>query len=147
MVVISDKVDNVKDIHPKFKKPVGERLANMALAEVYMKPILGYKSPVYKSMKVEKASIRILFDYAEVGLLSTGGEPQEFLIAGADKKFYPAKARVDGTSVVVYAKEVKLPVAVRYAWSNTAISNLFNKEFLPVPSFRTDDWELEMTKD
>ncbi len=144
MVVISDKVDNVKDIHPKFKKPVGERLANMALAEVYRKPILGYKSPVYKSMKVEKASIRISFDYAEVGLLSTGGEPKEVLIAGADKKFYPASVKIDGSTIVVSAKEVKLPVAVRYAWSNTSISNLFNKEFLPVPSFRTDDWELEM---
>ena len=144
MVIISDKVDNVNDIHPKFKKPVGERLANLALAEVYKKPILGYKSPVYKSMKVEKASIRISFDYADVGLLSAGGDPKEFMIAGADKKFFPAMAKVDGTTVVVSAKEVKSPVAVRYAWGNTIISNLYNKEFLPVSSFRTDDWDLDL---
>ena len=144
MVIISDKVDNVKDIHPKFKKPVGDRLANMVLAEVYKKPILGYKSPVYKSMKVEKTSIRILFDYADVGLLSTGGDPKEFFIAGADKKFYPALAKLDGTTVIVSAKEVKAPVAVRYAWGNSVIANLYNKEFLPVSSFRTDDWEIEL---
>jgi sialate O-acetylesterase len=145
MVIISDKVDNVNDIHPKFKKPVGERLANFALAEVYKKPILGYKSPIYKSMKIEKSTIRVSFDFAEVGLLSTGGEPQAFMIAGADKKFYPAQAKVDGSTVVVWAKEVKLPVAVRYAWGNTLISNLYNKEFLPVSSFRTDDWELDLS--
>jgi sialate O-acetylesterase len=144
MVIISDKVDDVKDIHPKFKKPVGDRLANLALAEVYKKPILGYKSPVYKSMKVEKTSIRVLFDYADVGLLSTGGDPKEFFIAGADKKFYPAVAKIDGTTVIVSAKEVKAPVAVRYAWGNSIISNLCNKEFLPVSSFRTDDWEIEL---
>jgi sialate O-acetylesterase len=54
-------------------------------------------------------------------------------------------AKVDGTTVVVFAKEVKAPVAVRYAWRNTIISNLYNKEFLPVSSFRTDDWDLDLS--
>jgi sialate O-acetylesterase len=138
IVVISDLVDNVKDIHPKYKKPVGERLANLALAQTYGQKNIVYQSPIYKSFKIEKGRIRISFDYAPNGLMSKGGEPTEFQIAGADHKFYPAKARIDGNTVVVSAKEVKTPVAVRFAWSNAAMPNLFSKEGLPVPSFRTD---------
>ncbi len=145
MVVISDVVDDVENIHPKFKRPVGERLANYALADTYKRPLLGYQSPVYKSMKVEGGKIKISFDYAQIGLISQGGDPAQFVIAGEDQKFYPAKAKVDGGTVVVFAKEVKKPLAVRFCWDNTAIPNLFNKEGLPVSSFRTDDWELELS--
>lgn len=144
MVVVSDKVDNIKDIHPKFKKPVGERLAMLALSEMYNHRTPGYKSPVYKSMTVEKGKIRISFDYAEVGLISFGGDPKEFFIAGEDKKFYPAIAKIEGSTVVVSAKEVKVPVAVRFSFSNDAVGNLFNKEGLPVSPFRTDEWEVVM---
>lgn len=144
MVIISDKVDDVSNIHPKYKKPVGDRLANFALTELYKRPVLGYKSPVYKSMKVEKGKIRIYFDYAEIGLISFGGDPKEFLIAGSDQKFYPATAKIEGSTVNVFAKEVKVPVAVRYAWGNAIVSNLFNKEGLPVSLFRTDDWVVDV---
>lgn len=139
MVVISDHVDNVKDIHPVNKKPVGDRLANIALSEVYGKKGITYLPPLYKSMKVEKDKIRVSFDNV-MALTSTGGEPKEFMIAGADKKFYPAKAKIEGNTVVVSAKEVKQPVAVRFAWGNAIIGNLFSKEGLPVSVFRTDDW-------
>ena len=144
MVVISDHVDNVKDIHPQFKKPVGERLANVALAETYGKNGIIYKNPLYQSMKVEKGKIRLQFHNVPTGLISRGGEPTEFLIAGEDQKFYPAKAKIDGNSVVVSAKEVKTPVAVRFAWKNESIGNLFSKEGLPVSSFRTDNWVIEV---
>lgn len=144
MVIISDVVDNVKDIHPKFKKPVGERLANYALGETYKKPLLGYQSPIYKSMQVEKGKARVSFEFGQIGLISHGGDPTQFLIAGEDKKFFPAMARIDGETVVVFAKEVKVPVAVRFCWDNTSIPNLFNKEGLPVSCFRTDAWELDM---
>src|SRR5690606_35681973 len=140
MVVISDHVDNVKDIHPQFKKPVGERLAHVALAKTYHQTGVVYQYPLYGSMKIEKKKIRVSFKDAPGGLMSKGGEPTEFLIAGADKKFYPAKATIEGSTVVVSAKEVKEPVAVRFGWSNSSIPNLFSKEGLPVPSFRTDDW-------
>lgn len=140
MVVVSDHVDNVKDIHPVNKKPVGERLANIALAEVYGKKEIAYLTPLYKSMKIEKNKIQITFDNVTT-LVSRGGEPTEFMIAGDDKKFYPAKAKIEGNTVIVSAKEVKKPVAVRFAWSNGSISNLFSKEGLPVSVFRTDDWE------
>jgi sialate O-acetylesterase len=144
MVVISDHVDNVQDIHPQFKKPVGERLANVALAEAYGKPGIVYKNPLYQSMKVEKSKIRIQFQNVPSGLVARGGEPTEFLIAGEDQKFYPAKAKIDGATVVVSAKEVKAPVAVRFGWKNESIPNLFSKEGLPVSSFRTDDWPIEV---
>ena len=140
MAVISDLVDDVKDIHPKYKKTVGERLADIALADTYGKQGIAYQSPLYKSMKVEKSKIRISFDHVTTGLLSKGGDLTEFLIAGEDQKFYPAKAKIDKGTVVVSAKEVKNPVAVRFAWSNGSIPNLFSSEGLPVPSFRTDSW-------
>ena len=141
IVVISDLVDDVKDIHPQYKKTVGERLADVALADTYGKQGITYQSPLYKSMKVEKNKIRIVFDHVSTGLEAKGGDLTEFLIAGEDQKFYPAKAKIDKGTVVVSAKEVKNPVAVRFAWSNGSIPNLFSKEGLPVPSFRTDTWQ------
>jgi sialate O-acetylesterase len=140
MVVISDLVDNVKDIHPRYKKPVGERLAAVALADTYGRKGITYQSPLYTSMKVEKSKVRIFFDHVPSGLMVKGKEPVEFTIAGEDKKFYPAQAKVDGKTVVVWAKEVKKPVAVRFGWSNGSIPNLFSKEELPVGPFRTDEW-------
>ncbi len=143
MVVISDLVDDVNDIHPKFKKTVGERLANVALAKAYGEKGIAFQSPLYRSMQIEKNKIRIQFDHADSGLQSKGGDLKEFMVAGDDKKFYPAKARIDKGSVVVSAKEVKKPVAVRFAWGNGSIPNLFSNEGLPVPSFRTDSWAAE----
>jgi sialate O-acetylesterase len=96
MVVISDLVDNVHDIHPKMKKEVGERLAGYALADTYHKNIIGYKSPSYKSMNLEKKKIRISFTDAGSGLISKGKEVTEFFIAGEDKNFVPAKAKIQG---------------------------------------------------
>lgn len=142
MVVISDCVEDVKDIHPRYKKPVGERLANYALADTYGKTGIAYKTPVYNSMKIEKNKIRIMFDNASNGLISKGGEPTEFLIAGEDGKFVPAKAKIDGNTVVVSSKEIKSPVAVRFGWPNASVPNLFSKEGLPVSCFRTDDWPI-----
>lgn len=140
MVVISDLVNDVNDIHPKLKKEVGIRMANLALGDAYAKPVHGYKSPVYKSMKIEKSTIRIYFDNAEDGLTAKGGAPAEFYIAGSDKNFVPAQAKIDGSTVIVSSKDVKEPVAVRFGFSNTAMPNLFSKSGLPVNLFRTDDW-------
>jgi sialate O-acetylesterase len=140
MVVISDLVDDVEDIHPQFKKPVGERLANVALAGTYNKQGIVYQSPLYKSMKVEKNKIRIFFHHGDAALQANDRDLTEFMIAGEDKKFYRAKAKIEKGTVVVSAKEVKTPVAVRFAWGNASIPNLFSKEGLPVPSFRTDSW-------
>jgi len=140
MVVVSDLVENVNDIHPRNKLDVGIRLANYALADTYGKTGIAYKSPQYKSMNVEKNKIRISFDNVPTGLKTSGGEPTEFYIAGADQNFVKATAKIDGNTVVVSSKEVKNPVAVRFGFSNTATPNLLSKEGLPVNLFRTDNW-------
>lgn len=143
MIVIHDLVDNVKDIHPKMKKEVGLRLANLALSDTYGKPGIAYKNPGYKSMQVDKNKIKIYFDDADNGLVSKGGAPTEFYIAGDDRNFVPAIAKIEKNAVVVYSNEVKNPVAVRFGFSNSAMPNLFSKEGLPVNIFRTDDWEVD----
>lgn len=146
MVVTTDLVDNINDIHPQMKKEVGLRFANLALAETYKKNITGYKSPLYQSMKIEKDKIRISFEGAEKGLMTKGGPPTEFYIAGEDKNFVPATAKIDGNTVIVWNKDIKNPVAVRFGFSNTAMPNLFSKEGLPVNIFRTDDWDVHVER-
>lgn len=145
MVVTSDLVDNINDIHPKLKKEVGERLAHIALTNNYGIICKISNSPLYKSMQVEKDKIRINFTNASNGLMIKGKTATDFYIAGADKNFVPAQIKLDGngSTIVVWAKEVKNPVAVRFGFSNTAMPNLFSKEGLPVNLFRTDDWEVE----
>lgn len=140
MVVISDLVDNIKDIHPQNKLDVAIRLANMALANTYHHPAGPYRYPSYREMKIENDKVKISFDHAEAGLMSRNGPPGDFQVAGADKKFYPATAKIEGNTVIVNAREVKNPVAVRFGFSNTAMPNLFSKEGLPVNLFRTDEW-------
>ena len=118
MVVVSDLVDNVKDIHPQNKQDVGKRLANWALAENYGVSGLVYKHPLYQSMKLEKTKVRISFENVSKGLKSTGDAIACFEIAGADQIFKPAQVKIDGNTVLVWSKEIKTPVAVRFSWSN-----------------------------
>ncbi len=95
---------------------------------------------MYKKMKIEKNTIRIYFENADEGLMSKGGSPTEFYIAGEEKNFMPASAKIEGNTVVVWNKNIKKPVAVRFGFTNSALPNLFSKEGLPVNIFRTDDW-------
>jgi len=138
MVVISDLVDNVKDIHPQQKREVGERLARYALAETYGVTGLHYRSPQYRSHQVEGGKVRIQFDYVPTGLVAKGGPPSDFTLAGADGKFVPAVAVIEGSTIVVSSPSVPDPVGVRFGFNNTAIPNLFSAEGLPVNLFRTD---------
>ena len=148
MIVTTDLVDNINDIHPKMKKEVGIRLANYALSETYGKQGLVYKSPSYKNMKVEKDRIRIYFDNADKGLMTKDKTINEFFVAGDDQNFLPANAKIEKNTVVVWNDSVKKPVAVRFAFRNASLPNLFSKEGLPVVPFRTDDWSVDivMTK-
>ena len=145
MVVISD-IGNLNDIHPKDKQDVGLRLANWALANTYGKTGVTFSGPVYREMKVNKNKVTLYFDYAEHGLMAKDGPLTSFQVAGADKVFVDAKAKIDGSTVIVSAKNVREPVAVRFAFSNMADPNLFNVEGLPASSFRTDDWAVSMEK-
>lgn len=142
MVVISDLVDNVNDIHPKDKFDVANRLANWALAETYGMKGLAYKYPQFRRMNIDMGKIRLSFDNAQTGLMSKGGDPREFQIAGEDKVFVPAQARIEGNTILVWSKQVKNPVAVRFGFSNASIPNVFNMEGLPVNLFRTDNWDV-----
>ncbi len=140
MAVTTDLVDNLKDIHPGYKWEAGRRLALWALAKDYKQKIV-YSGPLYKSMKARKNVIEISFTSTGGGLISNDNQPLTyFLIAGADKKFYPAKAVISGNKITVSATEVQNPVAVRFAWDETAMPNLFNREMLPASPFRTDNW-------
>ena len=141
MVVISDLVDNVKDIHPQNKKDVADRLFRLAMAEHYGRKVGPYKSPEMDHFAIEGNKIRIHFKNADNGLEARKGELQEFLIAGEERKFVKALARIEGNTVVVSSPEIKNPVAVRFGFANESMPNLFSKDGLPVNLFRTDHWE------
>ena len=133
-------VGDFNDIHPPYKKQVGERLALWALAKDYGQKDLVYSGPIYKGMGVEGAAIRLSFDHVGSGLVAQDGELANFFIAGDDKQFVPAKATIEKDTVVVASDDVAKPVAVRYAFDNAGVPSLFNKEGLPASSFRTDRW-------
>jgi sialate O-acetylesterase len=128
-------------VHPRNKSGYGTRAASVALAEVYGKDIVCY-GPMYKSHKVEGKTIRVSFHAAGKGLAFRHADKlQGFSIAGEDRVFHWADAVIDGDTVVVSCADVPSPVAVRYAWArNAPWANLFNKDSLPAPAFRTDDW-------
>ena len=138
MVVTTD-IGNIRDIHPRNKQEVGRRLALWAFSGTYGRDVV-CSGPLYKSMRVEGDKIRISFDYTAGRLVARGGPLTFFSIAGEDKQFVPAQAVIDGEAIVVSSKQVSMPVAVRFAWTNIAEPNLFNKEGLPASPFRTDDW-------
>lgn len=140
MVVTTDLVTDTSDIHPRNKKGVGIRLANMALTDTYNKKGIASKFPTYKSMKVEKDKIRIFFNFVEKELICKGKELSEFYIAGEDKIFHKAVAIIDKKTIIVSSENVKKPVAVRFAFRNSPIPNLFSSDGLPATPFRTDNW-------
>ena len=141
MAVITDLVDDIRNIHPGKKLPVGNRLALWALAKDYGRKEIVYSGPLYVSMKVEGDKIRLSFAHVGGGLISRDGKDlSEFQIAGADGKFVPAKATIDGKTVVVSADGVAAPKQVRFGWRKTANPNLANKAHLPASPFQTDNW-------
>ena len=142
MAVTMD-IGDEKDIHPRNKHDVGDRLARWALNKNYGRTDIVFSGPLYKEMKIEGNSIRLFFDYAEGGLVAKGGELTDFTIAGEDKKFVSAKAVIDGNTIVVSGEQVEKPISVRFAWKNWVQLNLFNAANLPASSFRTDDWPLQ----
>ncbi|MEK7476561.1 MAG: CIA30 family protein [Candidatus Coatesbacteria bacterium] len=128
------------DIHPKRKREVGERLALTAFVRAYERNA-EYSGPRYSGMLIEGARIRIRFSHVGTGLMSRDGtDIAGFGIAGDDRKFVKAAARIDGDTVVVESPEVPHPAAVRYAWGPNPVCNLGGRIGLPASPFRTDDW-------
>jgi len=139
-MAVAIDIGDAQDIHPKNKREVGRRLALLARNRIYHQPVAD-TGPSFKSMKREGQAIRLLFDHAEKGLIAKNAEIlQGFAIAGSNRKFIYADARIEGSHVIVYSPHIKEPVAVRYAWAVNPVCNLFNKDGLPASPFRTDDW-------
>ncbi|WP_114778613.1 sialate O-acetylesterase [Botryobacter ruber] len=139
MAVIHD-IGEAKDIHPKNKKDVGLRLALAARKVAYGDSKVVYSGPTLKSVKAEQNRLVLSFDHIGGGLVAKGGgDLKQFAIAGPDKKYVWANARIEGDKVIVWHASVPDPVSVRYAWANNPEgANLYNKAGLPASSFRTD---------
>ena len=141
MVVISDTVDSLHNLHPKNKEAVGERLALLALNKTYGQRDTICSGPRYKSMSVKDNKIVIAFDHVGSGLVSRNSEPLNwFTVAAENRIFVNARAEIQDNAVVVWREDVTNPVAVRFAWARNAVPNLCNTEGFPASSFRTDNW-------
>jgi len=141
-------IGEADDIHPRNKQDVGLRLALAARHVAFGEDIV-YSGPTYRSHRVSGGRITIEFNHIGQGLVGNSGEGTSgpgiplggFALAGIDRKFHWADARIEGTTVVVSSPRVPSPIAVRYAWGNNPDrANLFNVDGLPASPFRTDTW-------
>lgn len=156
-LVVTIDIGNAKDIHPKNKYDVGYRLSLWARRDVYGERGLVVSGPLFKELKIEGGKARVVFDHVGSGLFAgekgpdtpgemptatPDGKLRGFSVAGADRIWHWADAVIDGADVVVSAKEVPAPVAVRYAYRMNPMGdcNLYNREGLPASPFRTDTW-------
>jgi sialate O-acetylesterase len=141
-MAVTIDIGDASDIHPRNKQDAGIRLALNALRLVYGQDVVNC-GPVYKSMRVDGENVIISFVESRRRLVVKDkyGYLKGFAIAGPDRRFRWAKARVEGDRVIVWSEGVKNPAAVRYAWGNNPDdANLFNEDRLPASPFRTDDW-------
>ncbi|MEM7386717.1 MAG: family 16 glycoside hydrolase, partial [Verrucomicrobiota bacterium] len=137
-LAVTIDIGDAKDIHPRNKQDVGKRLALEALRIGHGQDILS-RGPQYKGMEIKGKEVRVHFSNAGEGLSTMGtGRLQGFTLAGADGKFHWANARIDGSQVVVSSSKVPAPAAVRYAWANNPVCNLYNSACLPAVPFRSD---------
>ena len=127
------------NLHSRDKAPVGDRLARCALANYYGKNMV-YSGPTLERVERLPGSIRLHFAHTEGGLAAKGDKLEEFSIAGEDRKWHWADARIDGDTVVVSSPSVPDPKEVRYAWQSNPAATLFNGAGLPAAPFRTDTW-------
>ena len=144
MVVTTDLIDSVTNIHPSNKHDVGLRLANWALAETYKQKNITYKSPVFKSKTSSKGKITLSFDNVPKGLIAEGAI-KGFFISGAKENWYPAEAKIEKDKIIVWNDKISSPVHVRFGFGNTIIGNVFSKEGLPLVPFRTDNWTVDQS--
>jgi sialate O-acetylesterase len=128
-------------VHPVNKQDVGKRLALWALAKVYGRSEVVFSGPRYRDAQFKDGKVYVHFDHAHGGLIVKGDELKGFALAGDDKKFAWAQAKVvDNTTVVVWSEQVPKPASVRYAWAENPVCNLYNTAGLPAFQFRTDQW-------
>lgn len=145
MVVTTDLVDNISDIHPSYKWIVGERLARLALAKQYGKKDVVSSGPVFRKMTIKGDKAVLEFDSIGSGLKTTSsdGTLSWFQISGEDGSFQDAKAVIEDNKVIVNSDKIRKPVNVRFAWDEAAMPNFFNNEGLPALPFRTNNSKLK----
>lgn len=139
-IAITADIGSDKTIHPSDKTTLAERLSNMALAKTYGYADLKYLGPEVKGITTVDNKIVIRFNNANHGLILKIDDTENFEVAGTDKIFYKATAKLIGKKLEVWSSEVSTPVAVRYGFKNFFQGNLFNQEGLPASPFRTDNW-------
>jgi sialate O-acetylesterase len=138
-------VGDAVDIHPRNKRTVGQRLAGLAMHELGLRatPATG---PRLAGHQARGGELELRFDTTAGGLRTARASepPRGFYVAGADRRWMPAEARLDGDRIVLRSAAVPTPVAARYAWVNNASeANVVGGDGLPLPPLRTDDWPLE----
>ena len=138
-MAVTIDIGDENDIHPRNKLDVGRRLAAWALAGTYGQKDIP-SGPLFDRFTIEGDKIRIRFKHGAGLKTRDGGVVKGFAIAGEDRRFVWADARIDGDAVVVSSPKVTKPVAVRYGWADNPIVNLYNKAGFPASPFRTDDW-------
>ena len=147
-IVTTDLVADTHDIHPTNKRGVGLRLARLALAETYGLADIPARGPLFVSARPTEAGngLELSFDHA-AGLRSRDGRPlSDFALAGEDRVFHPAEAKIASGKVIVSCPAVPRPLAVRLGWHETATPNLINAAGLPATPFRSDDWPLALAR-
>jgi sialate O-acetylesterase len=127
------------NIHPPDKEIVGERLAFCALAQHYGEKI-PYQGPTFKSLEHLPGALKLYFAHTDGGLVAKDGKPGEFSVAGKDRQWHWADAKIEGDAIVVSSPAVPEPVAARYAWQSCPVATLYNGTGLPAVPFRTDHW-------
>lgn len=138
-MAVAVDIGDACDIHPTNKQDVGRRLARAAEAIAYERPVV-YSGPTYTSMTIAGRKAVIRFNQLGQGLCAKADPLLGFVIAGHDRRFVPAHAAIQGGTVEVWSPEIAEPVAVRYAWHRNPCCDLYNRDGLPAPPFRTDDW-------
>jgi len=138
-MAVAIDVGDSGNIHPKNKQAVGARLALAARAVAYGETLI-HSGPLFESMAAKGGNLCLRFKHVGEGLVAKGGKLTGFTIAGADRKFVPAQAVIEGETVIVTSPEVMEPLAVRYGWANDPKCSLYNKAGLPASPFRTDEW-------
>ena len=139
-MAVTIDIGEAKDIHPKNKQEVGRRLSLWALGNVYGRKVAAASGPLPAGHEIKGGEVVVTLTHAE-GLKTRDGAPVKgFQLAGTDKQWKPATARIDGAKLIVTSAEVAAPVALRYAWLDFPETNLVNSADLPASPFRTDDW-------
>ena len=145
-MAVTIDIGEANNIHPRNKQEVGRRLALAARALAYpddmeLDELGAYAGPLFAKFAVEGGRVRLSFEHVGGGLQARDEDPlRGFTIAGEDKVFRLAHARIEGPNVIVWHPHVPKPAAVRYGWADNPVCNLINVEGLPASPFRTDDW-------